>query len=133
MALVNVIEKVRLAKSPMDVLDYMHKGVPIGALKNLSDTLDMSNEKLCSIIGVKTRTMSRRKTLNLEEADKLIRLVNVYITALKVFEDKQHALQWLSTQQSVFDDQTPLSLLDTDFGAREVERLLMQIEYGVYV
>lgn len=52
--------------------------------------------------------------------------------AINVLEDKQQAIEWLSTPKIALDDQVPLELLFTGIGAREVEKLLKRIEHGVY-
>ena len=128
-----LIEKMKSAHSPMEIIEYLHSGIPSSAITQLSETLDMSKEQLCRYTGLKTRTLSRRKILNVDVAGRLMRVVSVYLTALKVLEDERMALKWLSSPQVAFEGKLPLELLDTDFGAREVEKLLMKLEHGIYI
>ena len=47
------------------------------------------------------------------------------------FGDEAKALAWLRRPTSVLGGATPLSLLDTEEGAREVEMMLVRIEHGI--
>ena len=49
-----------------------------------------------------------------------------------MFEDSERAHRWLKEPQRGLGNRTPLSLLGTEAGAREVEDLLGRIEYGVF-
>jgi len=62
------------------------------------------------------------------QSDRLARLV---AAADETFGDAQKAISWLGRENRALDGQTPLSLVDTDFGARSVETLLGRIGHGV--
>lgn len=61
-----------------------------------------------------------------------VRLERLLHFADRVFGDPGEADHWMRTAQTVFGGKSPLELLDTEAGAREVERALARIEYGVY-
>jgi putative toxin-antitoxin system antitoxin component (TIGR02293 family) len=42
------------------------------------------------------------------------------------------AARWLHTENRALGGQTPLALLDTDLGTRQVEEVLGRIEHGVF-
>jgi putative toxin-antitoxin system antitoxin component (TIGR02293 family) len=52
--------------------------------------------------------------------------------AEKVFGERAKASRWLHKPNRALGGVSPLSLLDTDLGTREVEQILGRIEYGVY-
>jgi len=133
--MITAIDLLTHPKKPlteMQVLSRIRKGIPKKALANLSKTLSLSKDAMCSIIGLSSRTINRRQNLNPQEADKLYRVARVTALAINVLEDQQQAVEWLNSPKLALENQTPLSLLDTEIGAREVEKLLKRIEYGVY-
>jgi putative toxin-antitoxin system antitoxin component (TIGR02293 family) len=76
--------------------------------------------------------LKSRSAFKEEEANKLVRLMRIYQLAEKTLGDADHALEWLKTENPALGGEIPLHLLDTDPGAREVESLLLRIEYGIY-
>lgn len=122
----------RSPKSSYEILDAMNKGISVDAVDKLSIRMSLGKQILCDAIGLNTRTLNRRDTLKLDEADKLYRLARIFALAVNVLEDDKDALDWLTQPKIALNNQIPLSLLNTDLGAREVETLLNQIEYGIY-
>ena len=49
-----------------------------------------------------------------------------------VFDNRQDAAEWLSAPNPSLSGRAPLSLLDTDAGAQEVDDVLTRLEFGVY-
>ena len=49
-----------------------------------------------------------------------------------MFADPAKAARWLRKPNRVLNLQTPLTLLETETGARAVEEALGQIDHGVY-
>jgi putative toxin-antitoxin system antitoxin component (TIGR02293 family) len=79
--------------------------------------------------------LARRKdkrTLNPVESDRLYRLARVALMAIEVLGSHEKAKQWLERPNRALGGETPLSLLDTDIGARQVEAVLGRIEHGVF-
>lgn len=60
------------------------------------------------------------------------RTAKVLEHAESVFDNEQDAVEWLSTPNPSLSGRAPLSLLDTDAGAREVDDVLTRLEFGVY-
>lgn len=64
--------------------------------------------------------------------DRLERFKRILKQAVELFEDEEEALRWLSTPKSALDNETPLSVLATDAGAKQVEEILYRAEYGMF-
>ncbi|MCD6392212.1 MAG: DUF2384 domain-containing protein [Planctomycetes bacterium] len=47
------------------------------------------------------------------------------------FGEPERAHRWLRKPNRVLDGEAPINLLDTDFGAKQVETVLGRIEHGV--
>jgi len=62
--------------------------------------------------------------------DKGDKAAHVVATARKVFQDDRKAQRWLGEPNLALGGVTPLSLLDSEPGARQVEMLLGRIAYG---
>lgn len=50
----------------------------------------------------------------------------------RVLGDRDAALRWLRTRNHALGGESPLELLDTGSGSRQVQELLGRIEHGVF-
>ncbi|MCF3948733.1 DUF2384 domain-containing protein [Acidiphilium sp. AL] len=85
-------------------------------------------------LAVPRKTLAHRRQigrLSVEQSDRFIRLLRIIATAEDVFESRQKAAIWLRRSTTALEGQSPLQLLDTDAGTREVESLLTRIAHGV--
>jgi putative toxin-antitoxin system antitoxin component (TIGR02293 family) len=93
-------------------------------------------QALAEILLIPPRTLQRRKAtgrLEPDESDRLLRLARVYGKAIELFEgDNRAAHEWLDSPISGLGGATPLSLLKTEPGTQEVERLISRLEHGVF-
>ena len=65
-------------------------------------------------------------------SDLPLRASQVLDHAGAVFDDDQDAAAWLSMPNHALSGDTPLSLMDTDAGVRQVDDVLTRIEFGVF-
>lgn len=143
-----------------DLQDLVVKGFPKESVFKLQSLLDISDEKLATELDVTPRTVRRwreeitvvhnkgkppRTTakakqkrvrsnvsrLRLSESDRVYRITRLLALASEVLEDQQRAIRWLNRPNTALGDKSPFDKLRTESGAREVEDLLMRIEYGV--
>jgi putative toxin-antitoxin system antitoxin component (TIGR02293 family) len=116
--------------------------MPQAALYHVKKTFDLSDETLAAIIGVSLRTVARRRALSQKgnkpaarlspvESDRLYRFARILALAKDVFESREDAIEWLNSEQYGLGGAVPINMLQTDAGTREVEELLLRIEYGV--
>jgi putative toxin-antitoxin system antitoxin component (TIGR02293 family) len=89
-----------------------------------------------SLVGLSKATFHRRKTtgtnLNPLVSDRVVRFAVLLSKAIKVFGSKDDANKWLNSPQFGLGGAVPLDYAKSEIGAREVEKLLGRIEYGVY-
>lgn len=76
-------------------------------------------------------TLHRRERLTAEESQRLERLARLAALAEEVWEDRALAHEFLTSPQPQLDGERPVDLARTDLGAREVEELLLALEYGL--
>ncbi len=113
----------------------VRKGLPLGSIRHVSQSLKLEEGELLHIIGISPRTLQRRrqahKHLDLIESDRLYRLAKIQARAVEVFNDEEIAVDWLKAPNRALGEK-PLNLLDTEAGTDMVERVLTRIEQGVY-
>lgn len=85
---------------------------------------------------VPRRTLGHRKEkrqpLSREQSDRLARVVRVAARAEEALGDQDEAARWLRKPNRSLEGRRPIDLLESDIGARMVERALGRIEHGVY-
>jgi putative toxin-antitoxin system antitoxin component (TIGR02293 family) len=87
------------------------------------------------LFSIAPRTLDRRRQagcLSATEADRVDRALRIFREAAATFRSNARAQVWLHRPSPDLDNRAPISLLGTDAGAVEVERLIGRIERGVY-
>jgi putative toxin-antitoxin system antitoxin component (TIGR02293 family) len=114
----------------------VRKGLSFKTLESLSRASGISVPELASIIEIPDRTLARRKVagrLARDESERLLRVCSVFEKAVELFNgDVPEAVAWLRHPRRALADHTPLAYSGTELGAREVENLIGQLEYGVF-
>src|SRR5258708_24234690 len=90
-------------------------------LKELADALDLSPRSL-----QRRRRSGRLARL---ESDRLYRLPRIIALAQQSLGDRQSAARWLKRSNPALAGASPISVMDTELGARRVETPLGRIAY----
>jgi len=102
----------------------------------LADTLKLSREEVRAILGISESTQFRYEknnpALKPNLQDRWSRLIKIVESASDLFEEDKEVQIWLSTPKKSLENRTPLELLSTDEGSRQVEQILLQASYGVF-
>ncbi|WP_284947369.1 type II RES/Xre toxin-antitoxin system antitoxin [Acidisoma cladoniae] len=117
----------------LDTVTRVRRGLPVAAVQFLLDTGKLTLAELDKIVMPRKTLANRRKlgTLTAEQSDRLIRVARILASAEETFGDRDKAGIWLRRPTTALAGEQPLSLLDTDEGTREVERLLGRIDHGL--
>lgn len=119
-----------------DLRRLVEDGLPIEALgkvvAHVSEPGAAAGELKYRIVP-KATLHRRRLVLNLEESERLERLARIAALAEDVWEDEQRGHEFLRSQQPQLGGERPLDLVRTELGARQVEDLLMKLEFGLPV
>ena len=112
----------------------VRKGLPYHALIVLLEQLAVAPKQLYDVLGISSRTLARRKAghFTAVESDRLYRVFRTMAQTQETLGDKDKARRWLTQPNRALGGEVPLSLLDTDVGARRVEEVLLRIEHGMY-
>jgi putative toxin-antitoxin system antitoxin component (TIGR02293 family) len=119
-----------------ELIRKVRKGLSFKTLESLSRASCISVPELASIIEIPDRTLARRKIagrLARDESERLLRICSIFEKAVELFNgDVREAVAWLRRPRRALADHTALAYSGTELGAREVENLIGQLEYGVF-
>lgn len=118
--------------SDRDLARLVCERLPLSSIESLSNH-GLSDEEIHNSI-VSRRTLVHRRTrqeaLTHDESDRTVRLARIIALAEEVFGDEAKAGRWLRKPKIRFDRKSPLEMSRTEAGARLVEEMILQIEYG---
>ncbi len=123
----------RNVASDVDLARVVGERIPLEALALVHDRAGFSEHEIADyVIPRRTRThrAARDEPLNVEESDRLVRLVRIQAMAEDVFGDIAKANQWLRRPLRELDGSTPLEVARTEAGARVIETILAKIDWG---
>lgn len=131
-----IVEQIVAQQLPSSkIISAVQLGLGIGEMEHLREILDLPIEGLAAKLGISKATLHRRKVagkLDSAESDRLVRFARLMGKAVEVMESEENARKWLNSPQAGLGGAVPLDYAETEVGAREVEDLLVRIEYGVY-
>ena len=110
------------------------RGLLYRSLESVRERLRLSVPEAASVLQMPPRTLARRKQsrrLAADESDRLYRIVRVAAHAFAVFGTEDKAATWLNRANRALNGESPIRLLDSDVGARQVEDVLGRIESGI--
>ena len=123
----------RRVRSDEDMSAAIREGFPHAAVEGLLESSGFSLQEIASTLDLSLRSLQRRKSqgrLARYESDRLYRLARLVALAGHFLGDHQLAIEWLKRPNHVLGGVTPLSVVDTELGARQVENILGRIGYG---
>jgi len=123
-----------LNSSAQAQISEIRKGAPASNLVGAAEALRLPRERVYELVGLSASTAKRKlakdETLDPLMTERLTRLGAIERLAEDTFGDAGLASEWLQTLNLGLGNVTPLSLLDTEIGCREVSRVLNAIAYG---
>jgi putative toxin-antitoxin system antitoxin component (TIGR02293 family) len=128
--------EMKLGVTPLrfdrDLARLVDERLPLTSVESLSQH-GMTDEEIYSFI-LPRRTLAhrraRRESLTHDESDRAVRIARITSLAEEVFGDEAKASRWLRKAKSRFEGRSPMEMLRTEAGARLVEEMLLQIDYG---
>ena len=123
-----------LNSSAQTQISEIRKGAPASNLIGVAEAMRVPRERIYHLVGLSSST-AKRKLARDEALDPLIterltRLGAIERLAEETFGDADLASEWLQTSNLGLGNETPLAMLDTEIGCREVSRVLNAIAYG---
>jgi putative toxin-antitoxin system antitoxin component (TIGR02293 family) len=120
--------------SGLELAELVEKGLPIKNL-DLLKARGLTFTEMANTV-ISPRTLKHRKArgqnLSPEETERAVRVARAIALADEVFGNRETALRWLRHHSDRLADRTPMSLLHTEAGARQIEAMLHGIAHGIY-
>ncbi|WP_238704623.1 antitoxin Xre/MbcA/ParS toxin-binding domain-containing protein [Pseudomonas nabeulensis] len=69
--------------------------------------------------------------LSVDQSDRLFRFAHINAMAEVLFESDEKARRWLSKPKTRFSGKSPIAMLSTSPGTRQVEEVLIQLAEGL--
>lgn len=123
------------ASSPMGLIELARHGISKKTLLKLADIGALSLKQFSELLPVSLRTLQRYEDDDLlppEVSEHALLIAEVFGRGIEVFGSRERFRNWLQTPIISFAGQTPVSLLDTSFGARMIMDELGRLEQGVH-
>lgn len=118
-----------------DLRAAVRRGLPFSMFEALLKEVDLPQKQLSAVLGITDRTIARRREerhLTPAESDRVYRVARTVAHAEAVLGGMDRARSWLKSPNRSLGNETPLALLDTEIGARQVEESLLRIDHGIY-
>ena len=121
-------------RSGEEIALLVEKRLPATAVKALVRG-GLSDAEVYQLI-LPRRTLAHRiakhQPLSRDESDKAVRAARIAAMAEQVFGEPARAWRWLRKPKGRFDGRTPVEMLATEAGARLVEEMIVEIDYGMF-
>jgi len=115
-------------------IDVIRGGVVAAVVDDMVEYLGVPKTVVFAILHTPESTAHKlikdNRPLDSAASERVMRVADITRMAEQTFGGRAPATQWLKTANRALAGATPLSLLDTELGAREVRRILASINYG---
>jgi putative toxin-antitoxin system antitoxin component (TIGR02293 family) len=108
-------------------------GFPPAVVERLMHASGLTLKELAAALDLSPRSLQRRRAggkLARYESDRLYRLARLVAIATEYLGDPDRARLWLKRPNRALGGLAPISAIDTELGARQVENILGRIAYG---
>lgn len=101
------------------------------------EAFDFSKQELAQLLHISERTLERihkeKKRLSTPQTERILQVSILFEKGWDFFGSKEGFRKWLTIPNHAFENQTPLSMLDTKYGIESVEILLERMAHGIVV
>lgn len=120
-----------------DLAEAVERGLPravVGALaSNAAPDRDAEVRRRIAALVASPATLKRSARLSPAASERAERLARIAALAQQALGDEAEAKAWLTEPHPLFGDCSPIEVAATDLGARQIERVLLNIEHGLPV
>jgi putative toxin-antitoxin system antitoxin component (TIGR02293 family) len=123
----------RTLSTDRDLRDAIREGFPPAVVEELMRASGLTLKELAAALDLSPRSLQRRRRsgrLARYESDRLYRLARIVALANEYLGDHERAMRWLKRPNRALGGVAPVTAIDTELGARQVENVLGRIAYG---
>lgn len=129
-------QNVDVLSNPYEIIEIARKGLPKQSADIFSKTVGLTDREMVRILNLSERTFHRYQpetVFDTATTERLLQLVHLYQKGEEVFEDLNVFKSWMRQPHVLFNEKSPLEMLDTNTGFQLVEDEIGRIEYNVYI
>jgi putative toxin-antitoxin system antitoxin component (TIGR02293 family) len=122
-------------RSDFDLMEAGRRGVKKCSVLNLTKKLNISREKMSSLLDISKKTIDRKpasQPFNRTISEQVLRIAEVLARGEEVFEDDARFLGWLNHPSPALGGKKPIDLLDSAYGRQIVLDEITRIEHGIF-
>jgi putative toxin-antitoxin system antitoxin component (TIGR02293 family) len=123
----------RSLSTDRDLRDAIREGFPPAVVEELMRASGLTLKELAAALDLSPRSLQRRRRsgrLARYESDRLYRLARIVALANQYLGNHVRATRWLKHPNRALGGIAPVTAIDTELGARQVENVLGRIAYG---
>jgi putative toxin-antitoxin system antitoxin component (TIGR02293 family) len=123
----------RALSSDHDLREAIREGFPPAVVEELMRASGLTLRELANALDLSPRSLQRRRRsgrLARYESDRLYRLARIVAIANEYLGGHETAVRWLKRPNRALGGLAPVTAIDTELGARQVENILGRIAYG---
>lgn len=132
----NEVNEPYIAWDLSKAVTNIRNGLPTDILQTIQARLDISRIELSNLLMISPRTLDRRQkeaVLPPAESERSYRIARLTDLATQVFGSMEKASTWFKQSNYALGNKKPIDIIQTEPGARLVERTLQQIQHGITV
>lgn len=132
-ARLGVFLPIPIDASDQDIHELIEEGFLAASVKLLCDRGTLSDAERDHIIPLKPlkKRLADGQRLSVDQSDRLFRVAHITAMAEVLFESDEKARRWLSKPKTRFSGKSPIAMLSTSPGTRQVEEVLIQFAEGL--
>ncbi len=122
--------------NPYEIIKIAQKGLPKQSADIFSKAVGLTDREMVRILNMSERTFHRYQPetlLDTGATEKLLQLALIYQKGEEIFEDLAIFKDWMHQPHVLFNEKSPLEMLDTHTGLQLVKDEIGRIEYNVYI
>lgn len=113
-------------------IQLLKAGLPTPMLDKAASLMGVNKKYFISLIGRGTgNTYSKLGCLSPQQSERMLMIIDVLAQAEQYHGHRDIALQWLNNPCPLFNNDTPLTLLDTAIGIKLVSESLNRLSHGM--
>ena len=122
--------------TPLKRVHRARHGVTSHFVTDLLAKFMFSKQELALLIAISPKTLDRhlqgQKAFSGLQAERLLRLGDLYMEGIGIFGNQSRFLKWLNSEVIALDATTPRSWLDTQQGIDLISDEMVRIQHGVF-
>lgn len=123
-----------LEYEPPLTVESVREGLPVQTVESLAGRLHVTSAAMQRWLSLSKQTYARRRKhghLSALESDRVVRYAELLCRAIELLGDGDAGARWLNTASPALGGEAPIDHASTEFGARDVLRLIGRLEHGI--